>query len=66
MYKNPTYLNMSIRREINGTERHVPQQAGLRPLVEAEEAELLDDAPRAHLAAARNLAGHLQADLDYF
>lgn len=56
---------MSVCGEVYSTEGHIPEQAGLRPLVETEESQVLDDRPGADLAAASYLTRHLQTDLHY-
>lgn len=57
---------MRVRREVDGAEGHVSEQTRLGAFVQAEEAEVLHDGPRADFLRACDLARHLQTNLYYF
>ena len=55
---------MGVAGEEDHGERDVPEEAGAAALVEAEEAELLDDTEGGDPLAASDLSRHLEPDLD--
>lgn len=61
-----TYLNMSISWEVNGAERHIPEQAGAGTFVQSKQPQFFDHSQGSHFTTASNLTGDLKTNLHYF